>query len=45
LKVVGGEAKGLRREPFRISGLTSFGVNAAGELFAVSDAGVLYRLT
>jgi glucose/arabinose dehydrogenase len=45
LRVSGGEAKNVRREPFRISGLTSFGENAAGELYAVSGSGVLYRLT
>jgi glucose/arabinose dehydrogenase len=45
LKVSGGEAKGVRRERFRIEGLTSFGENAAGELYAVSGDGVLFRLT
>jgi glucose/arabinose dehydrogenase len=46
LRVVGGKATSVRREPFTIPGyLTSFGENAAGELFAVSQAGVLYRLT
>jgi glucose/arabinose dehydrogenase len=45
LAVKGGRARSVRREPFRISGLTSFGDNAAGELFAVAEDGVLYRLT
>ena len=40
------EARGVRREPFRIRGLTSFGEDVAGELYAVSqDDGTLYRLT
>jgi glucose/arabinose dehydrogenase len=43
-KVSGGEAKGIRRERFRITELTSFGEDAAGELYAVGR-GVLYRLT
>jgi glucose/arabinose dehydrogenase len=45
LKVVGGEARTLRRERFRIESVTSFGEDAAGELFAVSHGGTLYRLT
>ena len=45
LRVASGEARDVRTEPFRIAQLTSFGENAAGELFAVSHAGVLYRLT
>jgi glucose/arabinose dehydrogenase len=44
-RVVSGEASGLRTEPFRIPGLTSFGENVAGELFAVSQDGVVYRLS
>jgi glucose/arabinose dehydrogenase len=44
-KIAGGRATTLRRERFRISGLTSFGEDAAGELFAVSHGGTLYRLT
>lgn len=40
-----GEARGLRRERFRVPRLTSFGENPAGELFATSHDGVLYRLS
>ena len=40
-----GKARGLRREPFRVDGLTSFGEDAAGELYAVSHGGTIYRLT
>jgi glucose/arabinose dehydrogenase len=45
LKVAGGKATGLRREPFRVENLTSFGEDAAGELYAVSHGGTIYRLT
>ena len=34
---------GLRLEPFRIRGLTSFGVDARGDLYAMSLSGVVYR--
>jgi glucose/arabinose dehydrogenase len=44
-QVSGGKAKGIRRERFRIAGLTSFGEDAAGELYAVNGDGVIYRLT
>jgi glucose/arabinose dehydrogenase len=44
-KVSSGEARGIRTESFRIEGLTSFGEDAVGELYAVSQSGVLYRLT
>jgi glucose/arabinose dehydrogenase len=44
LVVRGGEAKGVSRERFRIAGLTSFGEDAAGELYATDDS-VVYRLT
>ena len=40
-----GEARGLRRERFRVPRLTSFGESPAGELFATSHDGVLYRLS
>jgi glucose/arabinose dehydrogenase len=45
LRIAGGRATGLRRESFRIRNVTSFGEDAAGELFAVSHGGTLYRLT
>jgi glucose/arabinose dehydrogenase len=44
LKVVDGRATGLRREPFRVDGLTSFGEDAAGELYLVSQGGTIFRL-
>jgi len=45
LRVVAGEARGVRTEPFRIQGLTSFGEDAAGELYAASQNGTIWRLT
>ena len=45
MRMQAGKATSVRREPFRISGLTSFGENVAGELFAVAQDGTLYRLT
>jgi glucose/arabinose dehydrogenase len=45
-RVRAGEAAGVRRESFRIAGLTSFGEDLAGELYAVSQGdGTLYRLS
>lgn len=45
LMVSGGEAKGVRREHFRVSSLTSFGEDAAGELYAASGgSGRIYRV-
>ena len=44
-KLSGAGATGLRKERFRIANVTSFGEDAAGELFAVSHGGTLYRLT
>jgi glucose/arabinose dehydrogenase len=45
LKMVNGRVTGHRRERFKIPSVTSFGEDAAGELFAVSHGGTLYRLT
>lgn len=45
LRVSGGKAVSLRREPFGIPALSSFGEDAAGELYATSLNGTLYRLT
>ena len=45
LRVTGGKATGVRVEPFNIPSLTSFGENAAGELFATSHSGVVYRIS
>ncbi|MDH4101774.1 MAG: PQQ-dependent sugar dehydrogenase [Thermoleophilia bacterium] len=44
-KVVSGEARAFRTEPFKVGSLTSFGEDAAGELYAVSQNGAVYRLT
>jgi glucose/arabinose dehydrogenase len=45
-RVVSGEARDTRIEPFQIGGsLSSFGENAAGELFAVSLEGTIYRIS
>jgi glucose/arabinose dehydrogenase len=44
LKLVGGVARQIRRESFTVANLTSFGEDGAGELYAVSGNGVLYRL-
>ena len=44
LKIVAGEARQVRREPFKVSNLTSFGEDAAGELYLVSSEGTIYRL-
>jgi glucose/arabinose dehydrogenase len=44
LRVVGGKAQGIRREPFRLAGLSSFGEDARGELYAVTLGGALYKL-
>ena len=41
----GGKATGLRRERFKIESVTSFGQDNAGELYAVSHGGTIYRLT
>jgi len=41
----GGKATALRREPFKVANLTSFGQDNAGELYAVSHGGTIYRLT
>ena len=45
LRVSGGKATAVRVEPFEIPSLTSFGENAAGELFATSHEGVVYRIS
>ena len=44
LRVVDGKATGVRREPFDVSGLSSFGEGAGGELYLVSHEGSIYRL-
>jgi glucose/arabinose dehydrogenase len=45
LRVRSGKAAGVRREPFRIPGLTSFGESSAGELYATTESGTIYRIT
>jgi glucose/arabinose dehydrogenase len=44
LKQRGGKAVSRRREPFRVAELSSFGQDAAGELYLVSLNGSIYRL-
>jgi len=44
LKIVGGKATQVRREPFTVPTLSSFGEDAAGELYLVSQGGTIYRL-
>lgn len=45
LKLVDGIARQIRVEPFSVKNLTSFGEDNAGELYAVSGDGAVYRLT
>jgi glucose/arabinose dehydrogenase len=45
LRVAGGKATGLRRESIRVSSLSSFGEDAAGELYATSLEGTVSRIT
>ena len=44
-RVVSGKAAGVRVEPFKIPSLTSFGEDAAGELYATSHEGTVYRIS
>ena len=45
LRIAGGRATGVRREAFTVKGLSSFGQDSAGELYAMSvDSGSVYRL-
>jgi glucose/arabinose dehydrogenase len=44
LRVVGGRARSVRKESFRLPGLSSFGEDGKGELYAVTLGGQLYRL-
>jgi glucose/arabinose dehydrogenase len=45
LNVRSSAARNVRRERFRIPALTSFGENSAGELYATTQDGVIYRLS
>jgi hypothetical protein len=44
-RVRSGRAQDVRRESFRLPGLTSFGEDAAGELYATTSDGTVFRLT
>ena len=44
LVVRNGKATKVKRHPFKVQELTSFGENARGELFLVSQRGTIYRL-
>jgi glucose/arabinose dehydrogenase len=44
-RISSGEARDVRTEPFGVGSLTSFGEDAAGELYAVSGDGTIYRVT
>jgi glucose/arabinose dehydrogenase len=44
LRAVKGKLRGVRREPFRVPSLSSFGEGPAGELYATSLNGTIYRL-
>jgi glucose/arabinose dehydrogenase len=44
LRIVDGKATDVRREPFEVSGIASFGENPRGELYLVSHLGTIYRL-
>lgn len=45
LRIVSGAASGVRREPFRIPGLTSFGEGAGGEIYTTTAEGAILRLS
>jgi hypothetical protein len=44
LRLQDGRAADARRESFSVEGLSSFGEDAAGELYLVSHNGTIYRL-
>jgi glucose/arabinose dehydrogenase len=44
LKIVDGQATDVRRESYRIPGLTSFGEDARGGLYAVNEGGTVFRI-
>ena len=44
LKIVGGKARGVRSESFRVGSLSSFGEDVTGELYLTSLEGSVYRL-
>jgi glucose/arabinose dehydrogenase len=45
LRISGGRAADVRREPISVPGLSSFGEDGAGELYAVSQNGRVSKLT
>ncbi len=44
LRVEGGRAVDVRREPFRVGSLTSFGEDVSGELYLATENGRIYKL-
>jgi hypothetical protein len=44
LKIVAGKARQIRVEPFTVKSLSSFGEDAAGQLYLVSQEGTVFRL-
>jgi glucose/arabinose dehydrogenase len=44
-RIQSGEARNVRTEPFKVASISSFGEDAAGELYAISHGGTIYRLT
>jgi glucose/arabinose dehydrogenase len=44
LRMAGGKPSRVRKEPFTVSSLSSFGEGAGGELYLVSLSGTIYRL-
>jgi glucose/arabinose dehydrogenase len=44
LRMENGGAVDVRREPFRVGSLTSFGVDVAGELYMATGTGRIYKL-
>jgi len=45
LQIENGKAVGVRQEAINVKSLSSFGLDATGELYAVSLAGTVYRVT
>ena len=45
LRIASGRASDVRREPFRLQSLTSFGEDVAGELFLATGTGKIYKLS
>jgi hypothetical protein len=43
-RIDGGRAADLRREPFSVDGLTSFGEDATGELYFATERGRILKL-